>query len=308
MQLWGVMLFRFIFAFFLYFPTLLFADQLIIEPEMGRTPIIQAINQSQHTAKLVMYGYTEKPLVNALIYKHKNGTDVKVILEEHPFRTTNLNKKTIAQFKRHQVAWHGHVYPYRFIHQKTLIIDNKLAVVMTFNLTHSTFQDQRNFGLIIDDPEEIAEINNVFNADWEQRAVSVSHPNLIWSPNNSREKLLSLIDNAKHSIRVYAQSITDKEFQHALANAAAKGIEVQILISKTPNEPAALTKLIAIKKLKKLYVHAKVFIIDDSLAAIGSINLTRTSLDQNRELAVITQNPTVMKQLNNTFDRDWNQS
>ena len=52
-------------------------------------------------------------------------------------------------------------------------------------------------------------------------------------------------------------------------------------------------------------IHAKVFIIDNEKAVIGSINLTRASLDDNRELAVITEDPTVLKQLIHTFDQDW---
>ena len=52
------------------------------------------------------------------------------------------------------------------------------------------------------------------------------------------------------------------------------------------------------------YIHAKVIIIDHRRAMLGSMNLTQSSIERNRELSVITNNEEVVQQLENTFTYD----
>jgi len=276
------------------------ASQLIIEPEMGRAPIIREIEKADQSIQLVMYNLTDKTLLNALLEQKRNGRDVQVILEKTPYRTTTINKKTISKLKRSDIAWRGSVPEMRFIHQKTLLIDKREAMVMTFNFTHSAFKKQRNFALIIDDPIEVKEIGQHFAADWSGiRAVS-RNESLIWSPDDSRQKITALINNAKNEIHVYAQSITDKGMIAALENAAHRGVKVTVISNK------GLPPLNGITTITDAlyYIHAKAFIIDNQTAIIGSTNLTKNSLEQNRELSVVTHDPAIIKQLQKVFASD----
>ncbi len=59
--------------------------------------------------------------------------------------------------------------------------------------------------------------------------------------------------------------------------------------------------------MQHLHVHAKAWLIDDTVAIIGSTNLTRSSLDANRELSVLTRDPTVIRQLNDVFEQDYSE-
>jgi cardiolipin synthase len=288
--------------------TAAWADQLIIEPEMGRAPIVHAIQQAQHSIDLVMYGFTDDTLLNAILQKQAQGKTVKIILERAPYKTTDENKRTISQFKKHQLAWQGTLPAARLIHQKTLILDGRTAMVMTFNFTHSTFQKQRNFAVVIDDPREVKAIAALFAADWNHVPFHNTAPDLIVSPDDSREKLLSLIESAKTSIQLYAQSLSDYQLVGALAKAAKRGVQVQVLTSSKLREKqqAYLTAAgVHIGNSKKLYIHAKALLIDGQQAAIGSINLTRASLDKNRELMVVTRDKQVINPFLATFAQDW---
>lgn len=190
-------------------------------------------------------------------------------------------------------------------------MDGKKALVMTFNFTHSTFKNQRNFALVLDDAKTVKAIESIFSADWNHTPIVNASPDIILSPDDSRVKLISMIKNAKYTIRIYAQNITDYKTVGALAAAAKNGVNVALLTSGSlrKKQAAYLTRAgVNIRYSKPLYIHAKAFIIDDNKAVIGSINLTQASLDDNRELAVITQDPAVIKQLKNTFIHDWDQS
>lgn len=297
-----------IFSFLLFFTLPLWADQLIIEPDMGTKPLLDAIHATQHSLDLVMYGFTEPSLLNAILAKKKQGKTVKIILEASPYKAEQENNKTITALNHYNVTWQGNIPPFRLIHQKTLIIDDDKAIIMTFNFTHSTFKNERNFGLVIDDPKRVQAINTIFNADWNHIPVNNTNADIIISPDNSRNSLSSLIQHAKHSIKIYAQGLNDYKMIGALANAARRSVDVQIITSNNlrDKQAAYLQKAgVNIHYTKKIIIHAKVMIIDNQMAVIGSINLTRSSLEDNRELSVITRDAEVIAQLNKIYAQDW---
>ena len=285
-----------------------YADQLIIEPDMGRAPVINMMNETKQSLDLVMYGFTDPELLNALIKVHDHGKSVKLILEEKPYKAEDQNLKTIAILQQNKIDMEGRGSAFKLVHQKTLIIDDKKALVMTFNFTKSSFKNERNFGLIIDDPKTVHAVAKIFSADWNGKPSRVDANNLIFSPDNSREQLSSLINHAHDTINIYAQSVKDFQLIGALARASKRGVAINILTSSNTHSKQInyLRRLgVHLKQSKKLYIHAKVLVIDNKQAVLGSINLTKPSLDQNRELSIVTTDPAVIRELSQTFARDW---
>ncbi len=298
-----ITLFIFLFNFFV----LCFADELIIEPDAGRAPLFTAINDAKSSVNLSMYGFTDGSLLQSLLQAKQAGKSVRVLLEPHPYKIEDENKKAIQFLQHAQILLHWPSSQFRFLHQKTILLDQNNAIVMTFNLTHAAFKKERNFAILITDPSMVQEIQRVFDADWARNPVAVQNPNLVWSPDNSRRKILSLIKKAKFSIKIYTQTLADYEIVGALADAAHSNVKVQILLSKLPKKQC-LNYLkragVEVHVSHENYIHAKAFIIDQKRAMVGSINLTKTSLDENRELSVITEDKKIIHQLSDTFDRD----
>lgn len=300
-----ILTFFFFMLYFLLSPS--FADRLIIEPDMGRAPLLATIANTKHSLHLVMYGFTDERLLEAILQAPTRDKTIQILLEATPYKAEDENNKTIAALKAAHIAWQGSLPPLKLIHQKTLVSDERVAIVMTFNFTHSSFKNERNFGLIIDDPKRIQEINAIFSADFNHVALPQVSADIILSPDNSREKLLTLIRNATQSIKIYAQNVSDYQLIGALFKAAKKGVKIAIITSRPlrqkQSEYLARAK-VSIHQSKRLYIHAKVLIIDDKLAVIGSINFTRASLNQNRELAVISHDVAVINELNTVFAED----
>jgi len=287
--------------------TTAFADRLIIEPEAGPQPIIAAIQQAHHTIHLVMYGFTHKPLLETLLSAQEHNRTVQILLEKAPYESASENKKTIEAFERHHLSWQGSIPDIRLIHEKALMIDGKEAIIMTFNFTHSAFNNQRNFALVVDDPSTVNNIEHIFSADWNHTPIHTATSVILLSPDNSRSGILQLIQQAKHTIKIYAQHLTDYETIGALAKAARKHKQVDIITSLPLRSSAEeyLTRAgVHLHYIKKYMIHAKVIMIDDDTALIGSTNLTRSSLDDNRELSVITTDKNIIQQLNSTFHAD----
>lgn len=301
---------RFFLCLFL-FNTLTFAkDQLIIEPDAGREPILSALHNTHRSIDLAMYGLTDPIFLNALVAEKKAGKNINVLLEPQPYRAETENHFAIARLRHANIPLQFPHPDFKLIHQKTFILDQQKAIIMTFNLTRSTFKNERNFAVIIDDPAMIKEISQVFTADWQHKNITVHHPHLIWSPNNSREKIIRFIHQANATLDIYAQDISDYKIIGALAKAARHGTKIKILLSNTASKKENkkfdyLRKAGVIIRFSKNLIHAKVMIADQQYAMIGSINLTRPSLDSNRELSIITQDTDVIRQLENTFNQDW---
>ena len=290
------------------------SQTLIIEPEMGRAPLLNAISNADQNIDLVMYGLTDDQFTHALIDAQNHHKNVRILLEHYPYLNTDENEPAIAVLQAAHMNLHWPDGHFKLTHQKTFLLDGNKALVLTFNLTHSTFKKERNFGLLITDSELVAKIQQVFNADFTHHPENIQDPDLIFSPDDSRSKLLNLIEGAHTSIKIYAEGLSDYQIVGALAKAARRGVKVSILTSLYNKKPAGqqfgyLERAgVIIHNSDRYVIHAKVMMIDDDHAVLGSINFTRQSIDSNRELSVITRDPTILKLLGYTFAIDWHDS
>jgi cardiolipin synthase A/B len=57
-----------------------------------------------------------------------------------------------------------------------------------------------------------------------------------------------------------------------------------------------------------LCMHAKMMVADGSSAFVGSENISRNSLDNNRELGLIFSDQSLITTLQTTFQQDWSAS
>jgi len=299
----------FIFFILFFYHTYSYSDQLIIQPDEGRAPILSAIQQAKENIKLIDYGITDQVIIDNLIQAKKIGKDINILLECAPYKNENENINAINQFRAANITVTCGNPKFKFTHQKTFIFDRKTAMIMTFNLTKSTFKNERNFAITINDPEKIAEIEKVFDADIKKTNIKTSQKKLIWSPDNSREKIYNYLINANKNIEIYAEDISDYATIRILSELSKCNIQIKILHSNRNSNNKKFKFLqragVKLKLSKKLTIHAKIIIIDDKLAILGSINLTKNSLNNNRELAVIIDDPTIIKQLTESFELDW---
>ena len=63
---------------------------------------------------------------------------------------------------------------FRLSHEKSLVVDDRVAFIMTHNLTRSSFAKNREFEAISEDKAVVEEVTKVFDADWERREPDLS--------------------------------------------------------------------------------------------------------------------------------------
>lgn len=287
---------------------------LIQEPDDGREPILEAIREATREIHVEVYLLSDSQIVEELIREDREGTDVRVLLEEHPFGGGNINKVSSKKLSENQVEvrWANPAYP--LTHEKAMIIDDKKALILNQNLTKSAFDKNREYNIIDENLEHVAEIERMFEADWERKSFTPNETDLIISPYNSRSKLTSLINNATESINIEMEILQDPEIGKTLME-KAKTTQIRIIIpdlKKIPSNFKLINKLktagIEIRELGSPYLHAKLIIIDDIKAYIGSVNFSTQSMDKNRELGIIVSQSDVVQTLSETFETDWAQA
>lgn len=62
----------------------------------------------------------------------------------------------------------------------------------------------------------------------------------------------------------------------------------------------------SIKMQANPYVHAKIIVVDNQFLLLGSMNMSDTSLNKNREIGILLINKFQIEKVVNMFMKDWN--
>jgi cardiolipin synthase len=281
---------------------------VFIQPGDGRAPLLDEIQVARRSIDLEIYIVTDDVILQSLEEAQRRGVEVRVILEEHPFGGGGGQEEVFTRLESAGIAvrWGNPVF--RFSHIKTMIVDDAVAIIMNQNLTQSAFSANREFGVVTNRSDAVQAAAAIFAADWSRGAEPDPGP-LVVSPTNAREQLLALVGSAHVSLYVYAEVLRDPQLLDALAAAAQRGVRVRIVISTSGDFGAEVDALTAsgveIRLSRSLYIHAKLIVADGERAFLGSQNLSATSLDQNRELGIIIDDPVNLARLSRTFAIDF---
>jgi len=287
---------------------------LYIEPTAGKQPILDALHSAKHDVRIVVYNLTDEDVMNAMKALVKKGVTVRLMIEDNPYggssRNIDVGNEMMAAGVK--VKWSPKYV--RYLHEKAIVVDGKVAYIMTGNLTTSMMTANREYILRTTNQAVVNEITRVFEGDWARKPVDLHNSVLVWSPDNARPRLLAFFRGAKKSIWMEEQNSSDPDVLFALSKACKNGVDVRIItsphfpIESDYDEPGRKQLREAgcqVRYMDSPYVHAKVFVVDGKMAFIGSENLTSNSLDNNRELGLALYDPTIVKQMQKQFLADW---
>ena len=305
--------------------------QLYTMPDDGAAPLLDAIQGAQKSIHLELYMLTTTnasgDLMQALIDKAKAGLDVRVMLDPHPYipasapkcqpSTMNINAKAFKALTAAGVMIKASNPRFVYTHEKGMVIDGTTAYIMTCNWTTSAFKKNREYVVADQNPQDVAEVDAIFEADWQSQPIAPSDPALVVSPDNSRAKILSLIDTATRSIALESEVFTDPEVASHIAAKVQAGVDVKALLAfERPTscgddldgqetQIMQSSGITAFAFPKRLVMHAKAIVVDGTRAYVGSENFSENSLDHNREMGLLVDDPAIVSALARTVATDW---
>lgn len=292
--------------------------QVYVEPDAGDGFLLDGINNAHKSVYLAMYLLTDKKIISALEDAAHRHLNVRVMLETHPYGggsvspTTTLDKLQAVGVKTEATSPH-----FALTHEKGMVVDETSAYIMTSNFTlaalgGSSSTKNREYDIIDNNQQDVQGIIDIFNADWNRSSAPYNAPNLVVSPDNSRNDFKSLINSAQKTLIIEAEEMQDAEIEQALISATKRGVRVQVILpqgSAGDSNSQGINTIkqgsIQVKEDTKLYMHAKIIVVDGQKAFVGSENISTASLDRNRELGVLIADSNVINTLQQTFQQDW---
>jgi len=290
---------------------------LLILPDQGENAIYNFVNSATSSIDMTIYELNDVTLENDLVSREKAGVDVRVILDQaqKSYNTAAYNLLTAGGVG---VVWSSTAFTYT--HQKTITVNNDESYISTGNFDNTYYATSRDYGVFDTDANDVAAIVAVFNADYTHTSITPSDgDDLVWSPTDSQTHLLALIDGAQHSLDIEQEEFSDTTLVNAIVADENRGVTVRVVIedpseySSELNEiTAAGGKVTGYSSSTGFYIHAKTVIADygysTAKAFVGSENFSSGSLNDNRELGMITTDSGVVTGLETTFDGDFSGS
>lgn len=285
---------------------------VVVTPDDGDAPVLALINGAKTSIDVTIYQLSSRNVIGALTAAAKRGVSVRVIQDRK-----EASDYTMSTLRDSGAVVKTSSTKFRFTHQKTVLVDGQKAFVFSGNLDRLSFGSGRNFAAVLDDADDLADLTELFDADWNARAPNLSCTRLVVSPVNARARILALIASASKSLDVEAMYVTDYPVIDAIADAQTRGVTVRVLLNDpshgmgdSSDAVARLTKAgIPVRRSGALFVHAKLLVVDGVHAFVGSENFSDNSLDSNREAGVVVSTPSAnVARIVSTFEGDWRNS
>jgi cardiolipin synthase A/B len=276
--------------------------KLIIQPDAGLTPLVQAVKRAKKTIDIVIFRFDRPELEKAIEAAVPRGVAVRALIA-HTNRggEKNLRKLemrlldagvTVARTADDLTRYHG----------KMMIVDDTVYV-FGFNYTRLDIEHSRSFGIATRDKRLVKEANALFNADSTRQAYAPGHERLVVSPESSRDLLTRFVKGAKKQLLIYNPKISDRLIVRALQERAKAGVEIRV-IGKVDKRLASVET----RKLADLRLHVRAMVRDGSAGFVGSQSLRKLELDGRREVGVIITDTRIAKKMQAVFEADWAES
>lgn len=287
------------------------APELFIGPDGLEQRLIGYIDAATTSLDLMMYLMTMDEFSSALVRAHQRGVAVRVLLDyDHPG-----NDDARADLAAAGVPLRDAPAGFMHAHTKAMIIDRDRAVIMSSNMNYTAMSDERNYGVVDRDAEDVADLQGVFDSDWANDGSypDLSCTRLLVSPVNARQRLLEHINRAQSALDLSVMYIADDSVRQALINRHQDGVTVRVLLADptwiadndvTAAELGAAGIAVRIAS-SAIQLHAKL-VLSDGVPFIGSQNMSHTSLAQNREIGVMLSAQSGASQAAAQFTLDWN--
>lgn len=284
------------------------ATEVFVGPTGLEARLAGFIDSATDSLDVMMYLFTVDALADRVIAARQRGVAVRVLLD--PDHEGNPDVR--GQLAGAGVPVRDAPARFEFAHAKYLLIDGDTAVITSANFNYGALDVERNYGAVVEDPDDVADLAAVFDADWNGAAdPDLDCTRLIVSPVNARSRVVALATGAESTLDLSVIYLSDSSVRTAVIQAHDRGVAVRVILADPADFPDNFTTAetlrnqgVEVRFLRTLDLHAKL-ILADGVGLVGSQNLSPTSLSDNREVGVLVTEPGPVATLQGQLDADW---
>ena len=273
--------------------------KLIIQPDAGVMPIVQAIRSARKKVDIFIFRFDRDEIEKALGLAVQRGVTVRALIAH----TNRGGEARLRKLEQRLLA--AGVLVSRTsddlirYHAKYIIADSVLHL-FGFNFTKLDIDKSRSFAIATRDVKTVNEATRLFESDISRQPFTPGRSNLVISPDNARTTLASFIRGARKELAIYYAKVHDPAMIKLLKERVAKGVQVRVLGNVKGKEGGIDTR-----QLATLRLHVRAIVRDGTRAFVGSQSLRKDELENRREVGLIITNPTVARKLLQIFEADW---
>src|SRR3984885_6118816 len=250
------------------------SHSVIILPEDTNALIVDAISQAKRTLAIKIFVFKDSSLLRQVIQAHARGVKVRVMLNPQRRNGKKENDDTRAALTENGVEVKDSNPAFDLTHEKSMVVDDQIAFVQSFNWDSEAFLASRDYAIITSRKSEVADILACFDADWHRETFVPRDPSLIWCVGYGRQRLGEFIDRAKHSLWIQNERFQDSVIIEHLVRARRRGVRLHVIASPLHKlkkeklaEAASGLRILQdvgakIHTLKHVKVHGKLFFSD----------------------------------------------
>ena len=305
----------------------IFLEYFIIEPDASWNEIFNELQKKirEGVEVRILCDGLGSPVFSTSDYQKylkANGFNSRVFVPIIPVFSTHLNNRD---------------------HRKMLIVDGQLAFTGGFNISNEYFnrgnknrfaywkdnavqiQGQavhtflqlflQNWNLFAKDIEDFTPYLPSVYKNFEAPGITIPYGDDFFNNKDIAENIyLYIINRAKKYLKITTPYILiDNQLQEALIFAAARGVEVSIIVPSLPDHMITFSigktylktfvnNGIKVYLYQKGFIHSKTFISDNQIATVGSVNLDYRSLYHHFENGVVFIDSPVVDSAKKDFD------
>jgi cardiolipin synthase A/B len=266
-------------------------ERVVFAPDERVETILSVIGSAKERVILSVFRCDDFRVLDALADALRRNVEVDVLLTGRARGWQKQLHQLWPVLESMGARLHQYADPVVKYHAKYIVADNQLALVASLNFTRKCLTGTVDFILTTGDPQVVLGLKRLFEADC--RAPGTPLPKrfpsrLIIGPEQARRQFTSLIEKARHSIRIIDPKLTDPAMMTLLKAKKAAGVVVTVL------GRGAIGGLVS---------HGKLMLVDETTAVIGSLALSALCLDFRREVSVVIRDRRCVNQLNELFER-----
>ncbi len=265
------------------------SSQLVFDGAQRRQVIVETCRSARRYLILSIFRCDDFGIIEEITAAVQRGISVRVLIS----RDARGWKKRLQRLAELLESAGAQVYryngPFLKYHAKYVVADDSIALVSSSNLTHKCFERTCDFLFATRDTEIIAGVKNLFEHDCDGPALPLPPlPSaLIVGPEATRERFTALLERAKSRILIMDHRVTDSAVLELLDSQRKNGVSVTILGRGV---------------MGSMVSHGRMLLIDDNVGAIGSVALSRPSLDLRRECAIMIESLDLVRALGRYFE------
>lgn len=267
--------------------------------------VYELLNQAQESILMLTFTFFDPEVIKILNQKASEGLDVQLVIDRDHIGNLRTQLDSSIQINT-RTKGEGH------LHHKILVVDREYIWLGSANFTTNAFITTKNLSIAFFNPEIGAQLHeealNIVSSNPRISATLLTCTfdtqllELFLLPHNApeaplatetlmnemgKQKLISLIDNAKHHLKISVDVWTYKDASRAVINAKKKGVEVDVVVGNTADEAVKMLVQSGISVKQGKNLHYKYMLIDDEILLNGSPNWSMNAFSRSDESFIV---------------------